>query len=283
MKEKIDEILKDVNRLPAISSVVTKVLQMVQNPDVNIQELADEISKDPAITASVIKLSNSAYYRAAKPIRTVSEALMTLGTKTVKEIILLTAAKGILAKDLPGYQLDADQLWLQSLLVAELSARIAAHKKLKIPRDLVFTAGLLCNVGKLVLSQFFQPLLFKIKGELETSEIPFPEVEKKHLGYTHMEISAKLLRQWEFPDELIDVVEHYTDPSEAKINQELVSVVHIASTICVVSGVGIDIGGISIPLTKIALDKTGVTDADIQAYFMKIPELEKHIAELLNS
>lgn len=283
MKEKIDEILQDVKRLPAMSSVVTKVLQMVQNPDVNIQELADEISKDPGITAAVIKLSNSAYYRAAKPVRSVQESLMTLGTKTVKEIILLTAAKGILSKDLPGYQLEADQLWLQSLLVAELSARIAAHKKLKLQKDLVFTAGLLCNVGKLVLSQFFQPLLFKIKTELENSEVPFPEVEKKHLGYTHMEISAKLLTLWNFPEELIDVVAHYTNPEEAKINQELVSVVHIASTICVVSGIGIDIGGISVPLTKLALEKTGVTDADIQAYFMKIPELEKHISDLLNA
>lgn len=283
MKDKIDEILKDVNRLPAISTVVSKVLQMVQDPDVNIQALADEISKDPAITASVIKISNSAYYRAAKPIRTVPEALMTLGTKVVKEIILLTAAKGILAKDLPGYQIEADQLWLQSLLVAELSSRIALHKKLNVPRDLVFTAGLLCNVGKLVLSQFFQPMLFKIKKELETSEEPFPVVEKKHLGYTHMEISSILLKQWNFPEELIDVVAHYTNPEESHVNPLLVSIVHIASTVCVVSGVGIDIGGISIPLTKFALDKTGITDADIQTYFMKIPELEKHISELLQA
>ena len=163
MKDKIDEILKDVNKLPVISSVVTKVIQMVQNPDVNIQELSTEISKDPAITASVIKLSNSAYYRASKPVRTVSEALMTLGTKTVKEIILLTAAKGILKKDLPGYQIEADQLWLQSLVVAELASRIAAHKKIAKPKDLVFTSGLLCNTGKIVLSQFFQGILFKIK------------------------------------------------------------------------------------------------------------------------
>lgn len=282
MKEKIDAVLKDVNKLPAISTVVTKVLQMVQDPDVNIQDLADEISKDPAITASVIKLSNSAYYRASKPIRTVPEALMTLGTKTVKEIILLTAAKGILKKDLPGYQIEGDQLWLQSLLVAELASRIAAHKKLPLPKDLVFTAGLLCNIGKLVLAQFFQPLLFKLKAELEASTDPFPMVEKKHMGYTHMEISAILLKQWNFPEELVDVVAHYTNPEESTVNPLLVSVIHIASTICVVSGIGIDVGGISIPLTQFALTKTGIQDTDIQAYFMKIPEIERHISELLN-
>jgi HD-like signal output (HDOD) protein len=282
MKEKIDILLKDVNKLPAMSTVVTKVMQLVQNPNVNIQELGAEISKDPALTASVIKLSNSAYYRAAKPIKTVQEALMTLGTKTVKEIILLTAAKGILKKDLPGYQLDSDQIWLQSLLVAELAARIAIHKKLAFPRDLAFTAGLLCNVGKLVLSQFFQPILFQLKNEIEESAEPFYEVERKYLGYTHMEISEMLLRNWNFPEELIEVVKHYPTPENAKRQPLLVSVVHIAYTICVVSGVGIDIGGISVPLSKSALDITGVNDKDIEMYFMKIPELEKHIAELIS-
>lgn len=282
MKEKIDELLKDVKKLPAMSVIVTKVLKMVQDPDVNIQALADEISKDPAITAAIIRLSNTAYYRASKPIRTVPEALMTLGTKTVKEIILLTAAKGILAKDLPGYQLLADQIWLQSLMVAELSTRIAEHKKLNLPRDLVFTSGLLINVGKLVLSQFFQPLLIKIRNEIETSNEPFPELEKKYLGYTHMEIGQKLLENWGFPEELIDVVANYTNPENSKVNPLLVSVVHIATIICIVSGIGIDVGGISIPISKFALEKTGVTDQDIQMYYTKIPELEKNISELLS-
>lgn len=282
MKEKIDEILKDVNKLPVISAVVTKVLQMVQNPDVNIQELATEISKDPAITTSVIKLSNSAYYRASKPVRTVSEALMTLGTKTVKEIILLTAAKGVLKKDLPGYQIEADQIWLQSLVVAELASRIAAHKKIQKPKDLVFTSGLLCNIGKLVLSQFFQSLLFKIKNEVQEAEDPFYEIERKYLGYTHMEISEIVLKNWNFPPELVDVVAHYNNPDQAKVDPILVSLVHIAYTLTTVSGIGIDIGGISVPLSKFALDKTGVTDKDIELYFMKLPELEAHIAELIN-
>lgn len=93
MKEQIDIILRDINKLPPMSNVVIKVMTLIQNPAVSIQELASEISKDPAITASIIKLSNSAYYRASKPIRTVQESLMTLGIKTVKEIILLTASK----------------------------------------------------------------------------------------------------------------------------------------------------------------------------------------------
>lgn len=281
-KEKVDQILKDVNKLPSISSVVSKVLEKLQKPDVNIADLAAEISKDPAITASVIKLSNSAYYRASKPIRTIQEALMTLGTKTVKEIVLVTAAKGILSQDLGSYQLEAAQLWTSSLLVAEMSSRIVTHKKLKIDKDLAFTSGLLCNVGKIVLAQFFQPVIFQLRNELKENKDPFPLLEKKYFGYTHMEISEILLTRWNFPPELVDVVAHYLNPDLSTVNPLLTSVIHIASILIVVSGIGIDIGGESVPISPFALTQTGVTEADIENYFLHIPDLQAGLADLLN-
>ncbi|MCE9500042.1 MAG: HDOD domain-containing protein, partial [Leptospira sp.] len=152
MKDKVDSILNDINKLPSVSGVVIKIMEMARNPSVSIQDLSAEISKDPSITAAIIKLSNSAYYRASKPIKTVQESLMTLGIRTVKEIILVTAAKGILNKDVQGYQIDADSMWLHSLVVAELSSKIAEKKKLPVEKDLVFTAGLLNDIGKLVLA-----------------------------------------------------------------------------------------------------------------------------------
>ncbi|MCW7492403.1 HDOD domain-containing protein [Leptospira sp. 2 VSF19] len=282
LKSKVDEVLQDVNKLPAISSVVSKVLEKLQKPDVNIADLAQEISKDPAITANVIKLSNSAYYRASKPIRTVQEALMTLGIKTVKEIVLLTAAKGILSQDLNSYQLEAAQLWTSSLLVAELSSKIVQHKKLKIDKDLAFTSGLLCSVGKIVLAQFFSPVMMQIKTDLKDNQEPFPNLEKKYFGYTHMEVSENLLKRWNFPQELTDVVANYLTPENSKSNPILTSVVHIASILIVVSGIGIDIGGESVPISPFALSQTGVTEADIETYFVHIPDLQAGLADLLN-
>ncbi|MCW7470847.1 HDOD domain-containing protein [Leptospira kanakyensis] len=282
LKSKVDEVLQDVNKLPAISSVVSKVLEKLQKPDVNIADLAQEISKDPAITANVIKLSNSAYYRASKPIRTVQEALMTLGIKTVKEIVLLTAAKGILSQDLNSYQLEAAQLWTSSLLVAELSSKIVQHKKLKIDKDLAFTSGLLCSVGKIVLAQFFSPVMMQIKTDLKDNQEPFPILEKKYFGYTHMEVSENLLKRWNFPQELTDVVANYLTPEDSKSNPLLTSVVHIASILIVVSGIGIDIGGESVPISPFALNQTGVTEADIETYFVHIPDLQAGLADLLN-
>jgi putative nucleotidyltransferase with HDIG domain len=280
MKDQIDSLLKDVNKLPPMSSTVLKILNLVKDPAVSIQDLAHEISKDPAITASIIKLSNSAYYRASKPIRTVQESLMTLGIKTVREIVLLTASKAILNKELKGYQLEAEALWIHSLVVAELSGKIADHKKLGLQRDLVFTSGLLHDIGKVILAQFFPAKMIEIKNELKTSEAAFTDVEKKFFGYDHQEVGRKILDIWNFPDELKEVIAYHHDPENAKKFPLLTSVIHIANTITIISGIGIDIGGISHELSAFALKQTGVNETDIESYFLSIPEIQKTITEL---
>ncbi|MDV6237386.1 HDOD domain-containing protein [Leptospira ellisii] len=283
MKEKIDQLFLNDAQLPRISSVVTKVMQMVQNQDVAIPDLAKEISNDPGLTTEVIKLSNSAYYRAAKPIKTVQESLMTLGTKTVKDIILLTAAKGILKKDLKGYQLDGDDNWIHSLTVAELSKRICEQKKLKIGSDLAFTGGLLHNIGKVVLADFFPAVLVTLREEMKNQTATFSELEKKHFGYTHEEAGAKLLEKWNFPKELIHVAAKYSRPEEETEFPELVATVHIAHAISITAGVGIDIAGLTSPVSNKALQILGISDSDLQMYYTVLPEIQKHIRELIQA
>ncbi|EQA61788.1 HDOD domain-containing protein [Leptospira alexanderi] len=283
MKEKIDQLFLNDAQLPRISSVVTKVMQMVQKQDVSIPDLAKEISHDPGLTADVIKLSNSAYYRAAKPIKTVQESLMTLGIKTVKDIILLTAARGILKKDLKGYQVEAEDNWIHSLTVAELSKRICEQKKLKIGLDLAFTGGLLHNIGKVILADFFPAVIANLREELKTHSVSFEELERKHFGYSHEEVSEKLLEKWNFPKELIHVSRNYSQPENEKEFQELVSVVHVAHSISIAAGVGIDIAGLSTPISNKALQTIGITDSDAQMYYTVLPEIQKHIRELIQA
>ncbi|MCB1158309.1 MAG: HDOD domain-containing protein [Leptospiraceae bacterium] len=283
MKEQIDTVVRDINKLPPMSNVVIRVMNLVRDPAVSIQELATEILKDPAITASILKLSNSAYYRASKPIRTVQEALMTLGIKTVKEIIILTASKAILNKELKGYQLEGDALWLQSLVVAELSSRIAREKGLNVEKDLIFTAGLLHGIGKVILSQFFPGVMFKIRNELKADNtLKFTEIEKKYFGYTYAEVGKIALDTWNFPDELKEAVAYHLEPEKAKGYPLIASVVHVSHTISIVSGIGIDIGGIYQELSPFALKLTKVTESDLEKFYLSMPELEKSINDLRN-
>jgi len=283
MKEKIEEILKDPSKLPAMSHVVIRVMELLRDPAVSINQLATEISNDPTITASIIKLSNSAYYRASKPIRTVQEALMTLGIQTVKEMILVSASKAVLHKDLKGYSLDAEEVWVHSLIVGLLSSKIVEHKKIDLPKDLAFTSGLLHDIGKVILTQFFPYHILDIRNELKNMTTTFTELEKKYFGYDHQEVGVQVLSAWNFPAELIEVVGHHHNPQNAKKFPLLASVVHIANTIAIISGIGIDIGGINHELSSFALQKTGINDSDLEMYYMQIPDLQKQIQDLRNS
>ncbi len=283
MKEKIEEILKDPSKLPAMSHVVIRVMELLRDPAVSINQLAAEISNDPTITASIIKLSNSAYYRASKPIRTVQEALMTLGIQTVKEMILVSASKAVLHKDLKGYSLDAEEVWVHSLIVGLLSSKIVEHKKIDLPKDLAFTSGLLHDIGKVILTQFFPYHILDIRNELKNMTTTFTELEKKYFGYDHQEVGVQVLTAWNFPAELIEVVGHHHNPQNAKKFPLLASVVHIANTIAIISGIGIDIGGINHELSSFALQKTGINDSDLEMYYMQIPDLQKQIQDLRNS
>lgn len=281
MKEKIDQLFENEAQLPKISSVVSRVMEMVSKPDVIIADLAKEISKDPGLTAAVIKLSNSAYYRPTKPVKTVQESLMTLGIKTVREIILLTEAKGLLKKDLKGYQVDGESNWMHSLTVAELAMRITVQKKLKFDKDIAFTAGLLHNIGKVVLAEFFPNVLIQFRAELQNYQGPYKDLEKKYFGYTHEEAGARLLAKWNFPEEFVEAAHFYTDPDQASNFPELVSVIHIAHCVVILSGMGIDIGGLRTPLSPQALKIVGVTDSDLQMYYTLLPEIARHLAELI--
>ncbi|HMV80325.1 MAG TPA: HDOD domain-containing protein [Leptospiraceae bacterium] len=281
MKEVVDEYLKEPGRLPSMSQVVLKVMNLVQDPSVSMQLLAAEISKDPAITAAIIKISNSAYYRASRPIRTVHEALMTLGIQTVKEIVLISASKGILHKDLKGYQLEAEDVWVHSLIVAELSCKIAEYKKINIPKDLIFTAGLLHDIGKVILAQFFPMKIMEIKDELKNAGTTFTEIEKKYFGYDHQEIGEKVMGTWNFPDELKEVVAYHHNPEDSTKFPQLVSIVHIANTLAIVTGFGIDIGGINHELSPFAMKQVGFTDSDIEYFYTNMPDFQKNIAELV--
>lgn len=280
MKEKIEEILKDSNKLPPMSNVVIKVLELLRDPAVSINQLATEISKDPVITASIIKLSNSAYYRASKPIRTVQESLMTLGTQTVKEMILVSASKAVLHKDLKGYALEAEEVWAHSLVVALLSSKISVHKKLNITKDLAFTAGLLHDIGKVILAQFFPYHILDIRNDLKHMNSTFTELERKYFGYDHQEVGVQVLTAWNFPEELVEVVGCHHNPDKAEKFPVLASTVHIANTIAIISGIGIDIGGINHELSPFALQQTGVSDSDLEVYYMEIPDLQRQISDL---
>lgn len=207
-QERFERIQKHLEDLPALSPTVTKVLQIVNNPDASANDLIQVIKLDPVLTAKVLRLINSPFFGMSN-VTSIGRALVAVGFNTVKNLVLSSALAGILAQS--GDQ-EAERLWSHSLAVG-VSARCLA-RALKLPREeheAAFIAGLMHDLGKILLLKHFKSDLEPI-SQLQKQGKSEIEAERLVLGTTHEAVGGMLGRKWQFPPNLIAGVEFHHTP-----------------------------------------------------------------------
>jgi HD-like signal output (HDOD) protein len=281
IKQKLESIISNIDQLPPLPEVATKVINMVNDPDVSFKQVAQEISKNQAITANILKLCNSAYFSKGNEITSIDRAIVTLGLKEVKDIVLLVVAKPVLEKPVIGYDLGQGDLWKQGLAVATMSREIALNKKRKDISDVVFTGGIIHNVGKVVIALYVQQAFMEILKLVQEKSITFHEAEKNVLGFNHQEVGEKILEKWNFPPVLRSIVRFYQDPELAPPAHQIeVSIVHVANAICLMGGIGIGNDGLYHEMKDQAIKKVGLTQNDLETLFGRMPDILKQIRDL---
>ncbi len=281
VKKQIETVMNNLQALPHIPEVASKVINMVNDPDVSFKQVAIEIAKNQAMTTSVLKLCNSAYFSKGNEISSIDRAVVTLGLKEVKNIVLLVAAKPLLEKPVTGYDLGEGELWRQGLTVATMSRDIALAKKRKDIADIVFTGGIIHNIGKVVVALFVHQTYNKILETVQEKKVPFNMAEKEIMGYSHQEVGEKILEKWNFPPVLRSVVRYYLEPDKAPEEHKFeVSIVHIANAICLIAGIGIGSDGLYHEINEAAMKKTGITQHEMEELYSKTPEILKQIRDL---
>ena len=281
IKQRIETIIGNLDQLPPLPEVASKVINMVSDPDVSFKQVALEISKNQAMTTNILKLCNSAFFSKGKEITSIDRAIVTLGLKEVKDIVLLVAAKPVLDKPVTGYDLAQGDLWKQGLAVATMSRDIAVLKKKKDIADTVFTGGIIHNVGKVVIALFVQQAFRQILDLAQNQGMAFHLAEKEIMGYNHQEVGEKILIKWNFPPVLRSIVRFYQDPAGAPPEHLLeVSIVHIANAICLMGGIGIGSDGLYHEIKDEAIKKAGLTQGELEDFYTRVPEILKQIRDL---
>ncbi len=282
IKQRIDSVINNIDQLPSIPDVASKIINMINDPDVSFKQVADEISKDQAMTTNILKLANSAYFSKGKEITSVDRAIVTLGLREVKDIIMVIVTKPVLDKPIAGYDLAKGDLWKQGLVVAALSKKLALARKRKDISDIVFTGGILHNVGKVVISLYVHTAFKEIMSAVENNNISFDEAEKEVTGYNHHEVGEKILAKWNFPAVLKSIVRYYQNPAQAPDEHHYeVSTVHIANAVCLMAGIGVGSDGLYHQIAKSAMETVGVKDADMQRLYELVPETVKQVQVLM--
>lgn len=282
IQQRIQQIISNIETLPSLPVVVTKIINMVNDPEVDFKKVADEISTDQAITADILRICNSAYYSKGKEITSVDRAIVTLGIKEVKDIVIVSTTKQVMNKPLVGYDLDKGELWRHNLVVAMTAKKMAIDRKKKQISDVLFTGGIIHDVGKTILALFVANTFKEIISTAQEKQIPFTEAEHLVMGFDHQEIGEKILEKWKFPEVLRAIVRYHHTPAQSpKEFKEVVSFLHVANTVCLMAGIGLGSDGLFHELNEEAVAITGYSPKELEDLFGQIPEIAKQAKTLL--
>ncbi|MBN1866346.1 HDOD domain-containing protein [Candidatus Sumerlaeota bacterium] len=217
----IETRIRKIQSLPTLPDVVNKLSLLVETDKASAAEIAKIISEDQVLTAKVLKVVNSSFYGFPGRIGTINHALVLLGFNVMKGIILTVSIVDAMSSSLVG-------LWEHSLGVAAASEEIARHAKLDQPVE-ISTAGLLHDLGKVVLCVEMSDVAEQIMEDVEASKISFIEAEKKALdGLTHCDLAGWLAKEWNLPARLKEPICFHHEPQRAETAQQATAAVHLA-------------------------------------------------------
>lgn len=227
-------ILRAVTALPPLPAVALRVMQVAQDPKSSASDLALVVSADPGLSATMLRIVNSAAYRRQREVTSVQEALIVLGFVEARNIAVSGAIAGRYVADPLNALFRIDAFWRHSIAVAFRAADLAARsKRLDVPT--AFTAGIVHNMGRLAMF-FAEPAgLDEAVAETLASGRPLDEVEVDRLGFSHTEVGAMLARRWKLPTAILDAVRSHHEPSFP--DASIAGVVAAADRFCVEHGV----------------------------------------------
>ena len=253
-------ILRQVRNVPSLPSVVIRIRQYLNDPDVSFDALAKVIEHDPGLTANILQLANSAYFGWSRRIKTVKEAITRLGTNRIFQMVLCMSVAPLVRKPIKGYDMEANALWEHSFATAVVAEKMTQILGVRGHEE-AFTAGLLHDMGKVVLGTFIEVDDQPIKELVLSQRVTFDEAERRVVGMDHAEVAGELLASWNLPEEVVAAARWHHRPAEAEEHQQAVDLIHLADALAMRAGWG---GGVDLGLYAVdeaAMARMGLTAA----------------------
>ncbi|MBN2036819.1 MAG: HDOD domain-containing protein [Chitinispirillaceae bacterium] len=235
--KRIRKIAESVIGLPTLPTVVSKMIDLVDSPRTSAASLARLISSDQALTAKVLKLANSAYYGFPREISTVNMAIVVLGFNAVKEMGLSISVFDVFKKTASSELFDVARFWEHSVGCGVASRMITRSRRPAFTGE-AFVAGLLHDVGKVILKQYFDAEFARIIQLQEERSLSLEQAEREVIETTHAEVGSWLAEKWNLPEFICETIRHHHDPWEAKIEREYIACVTLSDYLCHATKIG---------------------------------------------
>lgn len=227
IQEKLKRLTEKIVGLPTLPSMLQNINRLMLNPRTSAKEVAQLISSDPAIASKVLRVVNSSFYGFPNRITTITHAIVILGFNTVKSIVLSSTIFDVFKGEKKHESFDRANFWRHSVgcgAAARAVGRCIGYSAL----EEIFIAGLLSDIGKIVLDQFLHDYFVKILEITNTRPCLLATAEEEVLGITHAEVGAWLFEKWNMSKGLIEAIRFHHNPALAGDHQRLASIVHLA-------------------------------------------------------
>jgi HD-like signal output (HDOD) protein/CheY-like chemotaxis protein len=226
------EPAKEVGDSPTIPPVYSEVLKAFESPDVTSEQVGEIIARDSALTTEVLRLTRSAYMGLPRNLTDPAEAVESLGLEAVKALVMALRFLAEHSHLKPGY-LSIEQIWQHSANVAQIARDLVLFEtKDRTLASQAFAAGLLHDLGKVVLVTNFDDLYGRVHSLARKQPVPLWDIEKEMFGANHGEIGACLVGMWNLPGAIVEATAFHHEPPLGEHEQLTpLAAVHIANVL----------------------------------------------------
>jgi HD-like signal output (HDOD) protein len=236
-RDRLTSIIINTRDLPAMPHVASKVLELSSDPRTSAQQLQQVISDDQAMTARILKIANSAMYSCSRKIKTLTEAIVMLGFNSIRSLVVTSASRNLYLNNSKRMGLKERLLWEHSIGAA-FGCRLLAQSKQPHVAEEAFLAGLMHDIGKLVLNQQAGDQFDEIVQIVYNENRPFAATERELLGFDHTEVGALLVNKWRLSPALEFAIGNHHKAEAFSAENPLLLYLDLANDLCKQQGIG---------------------------------------------
>ncbi|MBC7405422.1 MAG: HDOD domain-containing protein [Cytophaga sp.] len=223
----LEDVIREIKDLPTLPLVAQEMLSNLDDENTSLDLICEKVAMDQSLTAKTIKLANSSYYGANSKVVTLQQAVALLGVKNIKKLILMTT----LTNSFPVSRcrnFNFEEYWRHSIATAICAELIS--RTLKMKHDFAFTAGLLHDIGRLVLVTRFPIEYERVIAHRKQQDCYLLDAERAVMGIDHVAVGLILAMQWKFSDAIQDAISGHHQPDSKDLNP-IAAIVHVANSI----------------------------------------------------
>jgi putative nucleotidyltransferase with HDIG domain len=269
--------IESISEAPTMITIAMEIDRISRLPETSAAQIGAIVRSDPALTAKILKIANSALYASSNKIYSLQQAISRLGYNEIRQ----TAISIAVINSFKNYFVDYDKFWLHSITSAFIAVELQKISNFRGSVDLVYNCGLLHDIGVLIFDQYFSTLYKKIFDITIEKQADLQLIERKLLGIDHAEVGALILEKWKLPEIIVDVVKFHHEPQKSQKQKELSKLIYLANFICNNRGIGNGTGFFPEGFYDDIWDDLGLSVEDIPEIIKNVKKKTDKAKELL--